>query len=113
MSATKDDLTCEKDLYARHEHLLVHHARAAGSGAEAPRAGGAANQRIVVSVITWAELSLAARESGSVTQQLADAFAARLDAIMPWDRAAVDATTEIKMALRLAGTLPQCAGSYS
>jgi hypothetical protein len=25
---------------------------------------------------------------------------ARLDAILPWDRAAVDATTEIKVALR-------------
>lgn len=29
ITATKDDLTCEQDLYARHEHLLVHHARAA------------------------------------------------------------------------------------
>lgn len=28
IAATKDDLTCEQDLYARHEHLLVHHARA-------------------------------------------------------------------------------------
>ncbi|MXO12885.1 hypothetical protein GR684_27890, partial [Klebsiella pneumoniae] len=27
-----------------------------------------------------------------------------LDAILPWDRAAVDATTEIKVALRMAGT---------
>ncbi|WP_324663578.1 type II toxin-antitoxin system VapC family toxin [Enterobacter bugandensis] len=61
-------------------------------------------QRIVVSAITWAEISLAARESGPAAQQLADAFAARLDAILPWDRAAVDATTEIKVALRLAGT---------
>lgn len=60
--------------------------------------------RIVVSAITWAEISLAARESGPAAQQLADAFAARLDAVLPWDRAAVDATTEIKVALRLAGT---------
>ncbi|QLY00846.1 MULTISPECIES: type II toxin-antitoxin system VapC family toxin [Enterobacter] len=60
--------------------------------------------RIVVSAITWAELSQAAKESGPGTQNLADAFAARLDAILPWDRAAVDATTEIKVALRLAGT---------
>lgn len=60
--------------------------------------------RIVVSAITWAGISLAARESGPATQQLADAFAARLDAVLPWDRAAVDATTEIKVALRLAGT---------
>ena len=36
--------------------------------------------------------------------QLVDAFCARLDAVLPWDRAAVDATTEIKVALRLAGT---------
>jgi hypothetical protein len=42
LSATKDDLTCEQDLYARHLYLLVHHARAAGSRPEAPGAGGAA-----------------------------------------------------------------------
>lgn len=37
----KDDLTCEQDLCARHLYLLVHHARAACNGAEAPGAGGA------------------------------------------------------------------------
>lgn len=62
------------------------------------------NQRIVVSAITWSEISFAAQAAGPDTQQLADAFAARLDAILPWDRAAVDATTEIKVALRLAET---------
>ena len=36
--------------------------------------------------------------------ELVDAFCARLEAILPWDRAAEDATTEIKVALRLAGT---------
>lgn len=36
--------------------------------------------------------------------KLVDAFCTRLDAILPWDRAAVDATTGIKMALRTAGT---------
>ncbi|EFU6042127.1 type II toxin-antitoxin system VapC family toxin [Escherichia coli] len=60
--------------------------------------------RIVVYAITWAGISLAARESGPAAQQLADAFAARLDAILPWDRAAVDATADIKVALRPAGT---------
>ncbi|EIY1416843.1 VapC toxin family PIN domain ribonuclease, partial [Klebsiella pneumoniae] len=35
---------------------------------------------------------------------LVDAFCARLDAVLPWDRAAVDATTDIRVALRLAGT---------
>ncbi|WP_259142831.1 PIN domain-containing protein [Enterobacter sp. SLBN-59] len=63
-----------------------------------------AGDRIVVPAITWAEISLAARESGPAAQQLVDAFAARLDAILPWDRAAVDATTEIRVALHLAGT---------
>ena len=36
--------------------------------------------------------------------QLVAACCARLDAILPWDRAAVDATTDIRVALRLAGT---------
>ncbi|CCT11729.1 Virulence-associated VagD-like protein [Salmonella enterica subsp. enterica serovar Agona str. 20.H.06] len=63
-----------------------------------------AGDRVVISAITWAGISLAARVSGPAAEQLADAFAARLDAILPWDRAAVDATTEIKVALRLAGT---------
>jgi tRNA(fMet)-specific endonuclease VapC len=57
------------------------------------------NHRIVVSAITWAELSQAAREAGPAAQQLADALCARLDAILPWDKTAVDATTEIKAAL--------------
>ncbi|MCG9391231.1 VapC toxin family PIN domain ribonuclease, partial [Escherichia coli] len=59
-----------------------------------------AGDRVVISAITWAGISLAARVSGPAAEQLADAFAARLDAILPWDRAAVDATTEIKVALR-------------
>ncbi|EJG5925520.1 PIN domain-containing protein [Salmonella enterica] len=62
------------------------------------------NHRIVVSAITWAELSLAAQEAGPATLSLAEALAARLDAILPWDRAAVDATTDIKAALAAAGT---------
>ncbi|GLH22928.1 MULTISPECIES: type II toxin-antitoxin system VapC family toxin [Enterobacter] len=60
--------------------------------------------RIVVSAITWSEISFAARAAGPVAQLLADAFCARLDAVLPWDRSAVDATTEIKVAQRLAGT---------
>ena len=35
--------------------------------------------------------------------QLVEAFCARLDAILPWDRNAVDATTEIKAALTAVG----------
>ncbi|HFK4066675.1 MULTISPECIES: type II toxin-antitoxin system VapC family toxin [Enterobacter] len=60
--------------------------------------------RIVISAVTWAELSQAARASGPTTQALAGAFCASLDAVLAWDRAAVDSTTEIKVALRMAGT---------
>lgn len=36
--------------------------------------------------------------------QLVDAFCARLDAVLPWDRAAVDATMEVNATLAAAGT---------
>ncbi|EGD6367914.1 type II toxin-antitoxin system VapC family toxin [Salmonella enterica] len=58
--------------------------------------------RIVVSAITYSEMHFGTTSPRHV--QLVDAFCARLDAVLPWDRAAVDATTEIKVALRLAGT---------
>ncbi|QXZ21806.1 type II toxin-antitoxin system VapC family toxin [Lelliottia amnigena] len=64
------------------------------------------NQRIVVSAITYAKMRSAttgAKASPRHTE-LVDAFCARLDAILPWDRAAVDVTAEIKQALQLAGT---------
>ncbi|HDU7818322.1 TPA: type II toxin-antitoxin system VapC family toxin [Salmonella enterica] len=58
--------------------------------------------RIVISAITYSEMRFGA--TGPKASPLVDAFCARLDAILPWDRAAVDATTEIKVALCLAGT---------
>lgn len=61
--------------------------------------------RIVVSAITYAEMRFGAGPKASPRHvHLVDAFCARLNAILPWDRAAVDATTEVKVALRLAGT---------
>lgn len=36
---------------------------------------------------------------------LVEAFCVRPDAILPWDRAAVDATTDIKVAQHKAGTI--------
>jgi len=64
------------------------------------------NLRIVVSAITCSEMRFGA--TGPKTSprniELVDAFCARLDAILPWNRAAVDATTEITVALRMAGT---------
>ena len=64
------------------------------------------NQRIVIPVITYAEMRFGATGPKVSPRhiELVDAFCARLDAILPWDRAAVDAATDIKVALRLAGT---------
>ncbi|SVY84278.1 putative DNA binding protein [Klebsiella pneumoniae] len=58
-------------------------------------------QRIVVSAITYSEMRFGATGPKASPRhvELVDAFCARLDAILPWDRAAVDATTEIKVAL--------------
>ncbi|KGL56335.1 type II toxin-antitoxin system VapC family toxin [Pantoea ananatis] len=62
--------------------------------------------RIVVSAVTYAEMRFGAAgpKASPRHMQLVDAFCARLDAVLPWDRAAVDATTEIKVSLRLTGT---------
>ncbi|HID3697492.1 TPA: type II toxin-antitoxin system VapC family toxin [Klebsiella pneumoniae] len=61
--------------------------------------------RIVVSAITYAEMRFGAigKRASPRHVQLVDAFCARLDAILAWDRAAVDATTEIKATLAAAG----------
>jgi len=62
--------------------------------------------RIVVSAVTYAEMCFGATGPKASPRhvQLVEAFCARLDAVLPWGRAAVDATTEIKVSLRLAGT---------
>lgn len=64
------------------------------------------NHRIVVSAITYAEMRFGATGPEASPRHIAlvEAFCARLDAILPWDRTAVDATTEIKVALRQIGT---------
>ncbi|MBZ0059483.1 MULTISPECIES: PIN domain-containing protein [unclassified Leclercia] len=63
-------------------------------------------QHIVISAITYQEMRFGAAGPKASPRyvQLVDEFCTRLDAVLPWDRAAVDATTEIKVALRLAGT---------
>ncbi|EPH6764656.1 type II toxin-antitoxin system VapC family toxin [Cronobacter dublinensis] len=62
--------------------------------------------RIVISAITYQEMHFGATGPKASPRhvQLVNEFCTRLDAVLPWDRAAVDATTEIKVALRLAGT---------
>lgn len=61
--------------------------------------------RIVVSAITYAEMRFGAigKRASPRHVQLVDAFCTRLDAILAWDRAAVDATTEVKATLAAAG----------
>jgi len=60
------------------------------------------HHRIVVSAIIYAEMRFAATGAKASPHhiELVDAFCARLDVIQPWDRAAVDVTTEIKVAPR-------------
>ncbi|PWC14554.1 type II toxin-antitoxin system VapC family toxin [Brenneria corticis] len=62
--------------------------------------------RIVVSAITYAEMRFGAvgKKASPRHGGLVEAFCQRLDAMLPWDRAAVDAATEIKIALAAAGT---------
>ncbi|EEP6622630.1 type II toxin-antitoxin system VapC family toxin [Salmonella enterica] len=62
--------------------------------------------RIVVSAITYAEIRFGCtgKKASPRHAQLVDAFCSRLDAVLAWDRAAVDATTEIRAVLAAAGT---------
>ncbi|EIE0699677.1 type II toxin-antitoxin system VapC family toxin [Salmonella enterica] len=62
--------------------------------------------RIVVSAITYAEMRFGCtgKKASPRHAQRVDAFCSRLDAVLPWDRAAVDATTEIRAVLAAAGT---------
>lgn len=62
--------------------------------------------RIVVSAITYAEMRFGCtgKKASPRHAQLVDAFCSRLDAVLAWGRAAVDATTEIRAVLAAAGT---------
>ncbi|MBZ7128184.1 MAG: PIN domain-containing protein [Klebsiella grimontii] len=62
--------------------------------------------RIVVSAVTYAEMRFGATGPKASPRhiQLVDALCARLDAVLPLEHSAVDATTDIKVALRLVGT---------
>lgn len=63
-------------------------------------------QRIVVSAITYAEMRFGAvgKKASPRHVLLVESFCQRLDAVLAWDRAAVDATTNIKIALAASGT---------
>lgn len=62
--------------------------------------------KIAVSAITYAEMRFGAigKKASPKHNLLVGEFVKRLDVVLPWDRAAVDATTIIKQVLAAAGT---------
>jgi len=62
--------------------------------------------RIVISAITYAELRFGAigKKSSPRHNLIVDEFMARIDAVLPWDMAAVEATVKIKKSLSDKGT---------
>lgn len=62
--------------------------------------------RIVISAITYAEMRYGqiGKKVSARHKTLVDEFVLRLDAILPWDRHAVDAAMEVKKMLSDAGT---------
>lgn len=62
--------------------------------------------RIVISAITYAEMRYGqiGKKASAKHKTLVDEFVKRLDAVLPWDQRAVDATVEAKRLLVKAGT---------
>lgn len=65
-----------------------------------------AQQRIVVSAVTYAEMRFGSigKKASPKHSALVSAFVARLDGVLPWDAAAVDETTRIRVELASRGT---------
>ena len=61
--------------------------------------------RIVISAITYSEMRFGAigKKASPKHSLLVDEFIKRLDAILPWDKDAVDATVNVKLQLAKAG----------
>lgn len=62
--------------------------------------------RIVVSAVTYAEMRYGqiGKKASATHKFLVDEFVKRLDAVLPWDKQAVDATIELMQVLAKAGT---------
>jgi tRNA(fMet)-specific endonuclease VapC len=65
------------------------------------------NNRIVISAITYAEMRYGqiGKKASRKHKTLVDEFVKRLDEVLPWGRAAVDATVEVKAQLGKVGLL--------
>ena len=66
----------------------------------------AQQHRVVISAITYAEIQYGAigRKASPKHQELVNGFMHRLDAVLPWDMAAVDASAKVKKQLSDQGT---------
>ncbi len=66
----------------------------------------AKQNRIVISAITYAVMRYGqiGKKASPRHELLVDEFVRRLDAILPWDKAAIDATIEVKRQLTRTGT---------
>lgn len=62
--------------------------------------------RIVISAITYAEMRYGqiGKKASAKHKMLVDEFVKRVDAVLPWDQRAVDATVEVMRVLANAGT---------
>lgn len=67
----------------------------------------AQNNRIVISAITYAEMRYGqiGKKASPKHKTLVDEFVKRLDEVLPWDQAAVDATIAVKRKLTKAGVV--------
>ena len=65
-----------------------------------------AQERIVISAITYAEMRFGSigKKASPRHAGMVSAFVARVDGVLPWDSAAVDATTKIRVELAKLGT---------
>lgn len=65
-----------------------------------------AQHRIVVSAITYSKMRFGAAspKASPKVAEMVDVFVQRLDAVLPWDAAAVDQTTQIRASLARLGT---------
>lgn len=66
----------------------------------------ALNHRIVISTITYSEMRFGqiGKKASPKHKLLVDEFVRRVEAVLPWDRHAVDATIEVRLKLAELGT---------
>ena len=89
-------------LYARHLYLFIHPVSVISRLATEVERGN----RIVVSAVTYAEMRYGqiGKKASAKHKSLVDEFVKRLDAVLPWDKQAVDTTVELMQVLAKAGT---------